>query len=432
MMKVLRSEGRFPSSVVTEQWPLKKFFHGRSTSAKRAFGIMETGEPWKLIRNFMQKDLLSPSAAKRYIPNIGKACKFISRGIEHRGKDMNLFLNEASLDMFATVLLGQFLHLTDPNVESDPDHIIFCRAVARGLQLNGEMTSSVFENVAHKVFNFETKKYKTFASDWGKAFHYGEAMIAKLRAKKEAAMLNEFEEASYWNQAHLRRVEENSELTEEEVDAICFSMLSASVDTTAGKTAWHLLHVGLHPEVQERAHEEVKRVLQESGGEFNQDSFSNERAPYLNAIFRESHRLTNPANLVPIRTINTDVEVHGIQFPSGTVFAFDAITKNKDPAFVEDPMDFKPERWLPEAVAARKGTRAEILDHPLFSSPFGQGARRCPGSRVARNESLVLMAQLILDWKIRVPSIKHWTEVPYGQQTVVAPYLPPIEFEARQ
>jgi cytochrome P450 len=125
------------------------------------------------------------------------------------------------------------------------------------------------------------------------------------------------------------------------------------------------------------------------------------------------------------------VEVHGTVFPAGTVFAFDSISKNNDPDLLENVKDFMPERWLPEAVAARKGTRAEILDHPLFSGPFGQGARRCPGSRVARNEGMVLIAQLALDWKMSIPGYKHWTEVPYGLQTVTAPFLPKMEFEAR-
>ncbi|GKZ00248.1 hypothetical protein MPSEU_000977700 [Mayamaea pseudoterrestris] len=432
MMKVLRSEGKFPSSVVTEQWPVRKYFSSKSTSLGRAIGILEKGEPWKLVRNFMQKDLLSPSAAKRYIPNIAKASKYISQGIKHRGDDLNLYLNEASMDMFATVLLGQFIHLTDPQVESDPDHLRFCRAIARGLQTNGEITRSIYENIMAKTLNIETPLYKQFASDWDTAYAVAFKWFEDLHEKKRVGGLNEYEEASYWNQAHLRRVEEGSELTEEEVDGICFSMLSASVDTTAGKTAWHVLHVGLHPEVQDRAHEEAKRILEQGGGAFLEDSFTNDKAPYLNAILRESHRLTNPSNLVPIRSIANNLEVHGIDFPAGTVFAFDAISKNTDSSLVDNPQAFIPDRWLPEAVAARKGTRAEILDHPLFSGPFGQGARRCPGSRVARNESIVLLAQLMLDWKISVPGVKHWSDVRYGQQTVIAPYLPHMDFEARQ
>jgi hypothetical protein len=50
--------------------------------------------------------------------------------------------------------------------------------------------------------------------------------VAVLREKKERGDLNEYEEASYWNQAHIRRIEEKSELTEKEVDFLCYFMLS--------------------------------------------------------------------------------------------------------------------------------------------------------------------------------------------------------------
>jgi cytochrome P450 len=92
--------------------------------------------------------------------------------------------------------------------------------------------------------------------------------------------------------------------------------------------------------------------------------------------------------------------------------------------------EFRPERWLPEAVEARKGTAAEVLDHPLFSGPFSQGARRCPGSRVSRNEVLILLSQLILDWEITTP-VKSWKDVTVVLDTVNAPLLPKIEFKAR-
>jgi cytochrome P450 len=135
--------------------------------------------------------------------------------------------------------------------------------------------------------------------------------------------------------------------------------------------------------------------------------------------------------MIPVRKIATDLEIHGITLPAGSVFGFDSITKGNDPELLDDPEEFRPQRWFPDAVASRKGTRAEILDHPLFAGPFGQGARRCPGSRVARNESMVLMAQLVLDWKMSVPGATTWKDIPYGLQTVNAPFLPKMTFEAR-
>jgi cytochrome P450 len=71
-----------------------------------------------------------------------------------------------------------------------------------------------------------------------------------------------------------------------------------------------------------------------------------------------------------------------------------------DPAFISNPTKYQPERFLSDAVNARKGTKSEIFDHPAFADPFGRGKRRCLGSNVANAEIMVLAARLFQDWEI--------------------------------
>jgi len=67
-----------------------------------------------------------------------------------------------------------------------------------------------------------------------------------------------------------------------------------------------------------------------------------------------------------------------------------------------EPGKFDPERFSPEAIAARKGTRAEFLDHPVVCKPFGYGARMCVGSRVARLEYTSLITRILQDFNINI------------------------------
>jgi cytochrome P450 len=86
--------------------------------------------------------------------------------------------------------------------------------------------------------------------------------------------------------------------------------------------------------------------------------------------------------------------VHGVDLPAGSVVALDTLSQAVDPALVgDDAKEFKPERFLQSAVEARAGTAASMMDHSFFSDPFSQGARKCPGRRVANFEALALLAQ---------------------------------------
>ena len=56
----------------------------------------------------------------------------------------------------------------------------------------------------------------------------------------------------------------------------------------------------------------------------------------------------------------------GYTVPAGSLVMLDSFSPQNDPALVPDAHEFRPERWLPDAVVARKGTAAEVIDHPLL------------------------------------------------------------------
>ena len=127
-----------------------------------------------------------------------------------------------------------------------------------------------------------------------------------------------------------------------------------------------------------------------------------------------------------------EIEIHGTTLPKGSLFAFDSYSLGVDPTIVDNPEEFIPDRWTHEATLARKGTPAEVLDHQFYKDPFSQGARRCPGSRVAVNETLVLLSQMVLDWKIepstKITSLK---DIKYEQKTILLPVIPKMNISAR-
>jgi Cytochrome P450 len=156
--------------------------------------------------------------------------------------------------------------------------------------------------------------------------------------------------------------------------------------------------------------------------------------PYLCAVLRESHRLGNISITIPLKQFPNPITVHGVDLPAGSVVALDTLSQAVDPALVgDDAKEFKPERFLQSAVEARAGTAASVMDHSFFSDPFSQGARKCPGRRVANFEALALLAQLILVWKFELADQSlRWQDMPYDFHTVLCVTLPPMKFQPRK
>ena len=222
-------------------------------------------------------------------------------------------------------------------------------------------------------------------------------------------------------------------LSLEEVKTLVGGLLSAGVDTTGGLLTWKLLFVALCATTQERIHAELSASMnRHSVDHLIPACITPKEAPYLHAALRESHRLANTTITIPMKTLIAETVVHDVTLPASSVVLFDSFTTGMRPDLVGDQgKDFDPSRFLPDAIAARKGTAAAILDHPFFVGPFSQGARKCPGSRVANMEAAALLGQLVLDWHITVPGIQHWTDVPYDLETLTTAQMPPMQFSAR-
>lgn len=205
--------------------------------------------------------------------------------------------------------------------------------------------------------------------------------------------------------------------------ALCKSSLLASVDTTGAVTSWFLVNLALNPSVQEKLFTELQTKSSSNGGCLTENISERSYFPYLHSCARESLPITpiTPFSVVKKNT-HSDIVFHGITFPLGTTFALDNIVR--DVRYFPDADQFKPERWLADAVEARRGTSCEIMDHPFFRDSFGQGARRCPGSRVASVEVLWMVSQLVLDYKIEAKE-KSISKI----QNVSRPLIQPLNVE---
>lgn len=144
--------------------------------------------------------------------------------------------------------------------------------------------------------------------------------------------------------------------------------------------AWYLLST--HPEVCERLHDEVSRVLcgrAPTAGDLP-------KLPYTRQVLEEALRLYPPAWLFPRQAIAADT-IGGYLIPKGATVLLCPYTTHHHPAFWPDPEVFDPERFSARAVNER----------PRYCHyPFGGGQHQCLGATFAMQEAhlaLAMMAQ---------------------------------------
>jgi len=276
----------------------------------------------------------------------------------------------------------------------------------------------------------KTSVYNEMAQSFDTAFTIAEKKYHAFRKRHDKQDLTEAEKSSYLGRAIIRQSEEGSNISEQELVEIIKISLGAGVDTTSSMLSWNMVHLALNAVVQDKLYSELAEATQKHGG-LNAESLRKANVPYLHAVLRETHRLT-PAVPITIFKENSlaEVEIHGSTIPKDSLFALDGYSVGMD--LVDEPKEFRPERWLPHAVAARKGTSAEIIDHPFYRDAFSQGSRKCPGSRVANNEALILISQLVLDWKMAPTEAGYKKEdVTYQLSGMIHPDMPRLDFVSR-
>jgi len=198
---------------------------------------------------------------------------------------------------------------------------------------------------------------------------------------------------------YIARVLARDKMAPEAVQQVVPSLLLAGIDTTKSVLNWNLLYLAQNPEKQDRLRAELHDALGDARLTEAVAAKMKSKLPYLKAVVRETHRIAPASAVMTMRTAPCDLELNGYLVPEGTKVGFNIYSMQNDPRYVEDPSEFKPERWLSEAVKARVGTESEVIDNPLLGTPFSFGARMCLGGRVAELETFAFLSRIVRDWR---------------------------------
>lgn len=188
--------------------------------------------------------------------------------------------------------------------------------------------------------------------------------------------------------------EDGETITEVNIKGLIFDMFTAGTDTSSIIVEWALAEMIKNPSIMARAQEELDRVV---GRDRRLEESDIAGLPYLQAVCKEAMRLhpSTPLSLPHFSFDECDVE--GYHVPSNTRLLINIWAIGRDPDAWEDPLQFRPERFLsgPTAKVDPMGNYFELI-------PFGAGRRICAGKLAGMVFVQYFLGTLVhaFDWRL--------------------------------
>ncbi|MQT12373.1 bifunctional cytochrome P450/NADPH--P450 reductase [Segnochrobactrum spirostomi] len=162
------------------------------------------------------------------------------------------------------------------------------------------------------------------------------------------------------------------------------TFLIAGHETTSGLLSYTLYHLWKNPQVMEKLIAEADAVL---GRDYSYRPTYEDCAKldYAQRVLKEALRLTPTAPMI-MRQVMRDTTIGGrYQLKAGHKIGLSLQVLHRHPHYWGENADsFDPDRFLPEAEAAR---------HPDAYHPFGMGMRACIGFQFALLEAKMVLAR---------------------------------------
>eukprot|EP00257_Ricinus_communis_P000201 XP_002509601.2 flavonoid 3',5'-hydroxylase 1 [Ricinus communis] len=172
-------------------------------------------------------------------------------------------------------------------------------------------------------------------------------------------------------------------------------IVTGGTDTTSTMVEWVFAEVMKHQEIMEKVQQELDEVV---GLNNCVEEFHLPKLCYLDAVVKETLRLHPALPLLVPRRTSQPCELGGYTIPKGTTIFLNVYAIHRDPQFWDNPLEFRPERFLNNINAGNfdfSGNNFQYL-------PFGSGRRVCAGLPLGEKMLMYQVATFLhsFNWKL--------------------------------
>ncbi|EGF81695.1 hypothetical protein BATDEDRAFT_87209 [Batrachochytrium dendrobatidis JAM81] len=190
-------------------------------------------------------------------------------------------------------------------------------------------------------------------------------------------------------------------LSEEEIISEIIGFIIAGYDTTASTMTFIIFQLCIHPEIQTKLVTDICEIYSKLDKDIDMENIMH--FEYLDWVIKEAQRLDSVLQNV-MRVSTNDIQLMGYEFKAGTQFMLRIADIHRDERYWKDPLRFNPDRWAEPCV-------------PGTFLPFGDGAFKCIGQKMAMVEIKVVMIHLLREFQFElVPNqkLERFTSITHG------------------
>nr|ABV80352.1 cytochrome P450-dependent monooxygenase [Selaginella moellendorffii] len=339
------------------------------------------GDHYVKVRKLCTLELFTPKRLEslRWIreEEVGAMVKSIFQDVKNNGGaavTVKNYVSAVAFNNITRIVFGK--RFVDENGEMLPQGVEFKAIISQGMKLGGSLTMAEHISFIRWMFPLQEEE---FAKHGARRDSLTKEIMEEhaLEKKKSGTSQEHFVDA-------LLNLKDQYGLSETTVIGLLWDMITAGMDTTAISAEWAMAEIIKHPKVQEKAHEEMDRVI---GKERIITEVDVQQLPYLQSIVKEALRLHPTTPLMLPHKATTRVKIGGYDIPKGTIVHVNVYAIGRDPKVWKRASVFRPERFLEEDV--------DIKGHDYRLLPFGAGRRICPGAQLGLNMVQLMVARLL-------------------------------------